>query len=136
MIFLEIIFQSFYCFIQSIRIGFLCSFRRLIYYITAFSFCQVLFSTFFKISVFALVKRLDYYITENLNLSIWQFTQTIKKNSVIIYVFSTALVSPKKSIFKKKVKKFSVFLQNPLFKQVFLCYNILINYIGGTLYYV
>lgn len=59
-----------------------------------------------------------------------------QKNSVIIYVFSTALVSPKKSIFKKKVKKFSVFLQNPLFKQVFLCYNILINYIGGTLYYV
>ena len=47
-IFLEIIFQSFYCFIQSIRIGFLCSFRRLIYYITAFSFCQVLFWTFSK----------------------------------------------------------------------------------------
>ena len=47
-IFLEIIFQSFYCFIQSIRIGFLCSFRRLIYYITAFSFCQVLFRLFSK----------------------------------------------------------------------------------------
>ena len=42
----------------------------------------------------------------------------------------------KKINFQKKVKKFSVFLQNPLFKQVFLCYNILINYIGGTLYYV
>ena len=44
-----LIFKSIYCFIQSIPIGFLYSFGRLIYYITYLSFCQVLFSTFFKI---------------------------------------------------------------------------------------
>ena len=47
-IFLEIIFQCIYCFIQSIPIGFLYSFRRLFYYTTDFLFCQVLFSTFSK----------------------------------------------------------------------------------------
>ena len=45
-IFLEIIFQCIYCFIQSIPIGFLYSFRRLFYYTTDFLFCQVLFRLF------------------------------------------------------------------------------------------
>ena len=80
-IFLEIIFRCIYCFIQSIRIGFLCSFRRFIYYITAFPFCQVLFSTFFQ-NLFCdcrSCRRLVYYITKNINLSIRQFIQTINK---------------------------------------------------------
>ena len=43
-----LIFKSIYCFIQSIPIGFLYSFGRLVYYITYLSFCQVLFRLFSK----------------------------------------------------------------------------------------
>ena len=80
-IFLEIIFRCIYCFIQSIPIGFLYSFGRLIYYITAFPFCQVLFRLFSKsFCDVALVRRLVYYITNNYGLSTRNFSQSLRNN--------------------------------------------------------
>ena len=110
-IFLEIIFQCIYCFIQSIPIGFLYSFRRLFYYITDFLFCQVLFSTFSKSFLWLPSLSDDLFIISQ-NTAICQYDNLFKQQRrfyKLFVPFQHFRISEKNQ-FPKKVKNSLLFL--------------------------